>query len=488
MSIDPELSVNDGSAPGNPRPAESDRVLLAPLRREDLRNLLALALPVVAIQLGLMAMGAVDTIMVGHLSAEALAAVALGNLYFFAVAIFGMGTLMALDPVVSQAVGAGDQEAIARSVQRGALLAALLCIPVVALLLPAGPVLVAFRQPPAVAALAAAYARTSIPGVLGLFGFLVLRTTLQAMGRMTPVLAVIVIANLVNAGLNWLLIFGHFGLPPLGVVGSAWATVISRWLMALLLLVLAWPQLRPYLRPLRPAVLQRGPLLRLLALGSPIGIQQQLEYGVFGVVGLFMGWLGTTAMAGHQVALNLASLTFMVPLGIATAASVAVGQAIGRGDALGARGAARAALAIGLGFMSLSATSFMLFPSALAGLYTPDRGVVAIAATLIPIAGVFQVFDGLQVVSIGVLRGMGDTRTPMLMNILGFWLLGLPVSLYLGVYAGFGPRGLWWGLTVGLIVVAITLVWRVRTKLGREFRRIVIDLPESHGAAATPFA
>ncbi|MEP6573121.1 MAG: MATE family efflux transporter, partial [Gemmatimonadota bacterium] len=431
--------------------------------------------------LGLMTMGAVDTIMVGHLSAEALAATALGNLYFFAVAIFGMGTLMALDPVVSQAVGASDEEGVARTVQRGFVMAALLSIPVVALLLPAHAVLLAFRQPPVVADLGAQYARTSIPGVFGLFAFLVLRTSLQAMGRMRSILVVIVLANLTNAGFNWVLIYGHWGMPPLGVVGSAIATVISRWIMALLLLALAWPLLRPALVPFRPAALQGKPLLRLLSIGAPIGIQQQLEYGVFGVVGLFMGWLGTQSLAGHQVALNLASLTFMVPLGIGTAASVAVGQAIGRDDPVHARSAARAALAIGVGFMCLSAAAFVAFPYGLARLYSPDPQVIAIAATLIPIAGVFQIFDGLQVVSIGVLRGMGDTRTPMFMNVLGFWLLGLPTSLYLGLHAKFGPRGLWWGLTVGLIVVALTLVWRVRGRLGRDFRRIVIETPESIG-------
>jgi MATE family multidrug resistance protein len=443
--------------------------------RAELRALLALAVPVVVVQVGMMLMGVVDTLMVGHVSPAALAAVALGNLYFFGVAIFGMGTLMALDPVIAQAVGARDDPAIARGVQRGVLLAALLSLPAMLLLWPAGPVFAWLRQPAEVVPLAAAYDRFVIPGVLPFLAFTVLRQTLQAMGRMRAIVVTIASANLVNILLNWSLIYGHLGSPALGVVGSAIATTTSRWVMALGLLGLSWPVVRRHLLPLRPDALVVRPLLRMLRLGAPIGVQFELEYGAFGLTGVLMGRLGTDQMAGHQVALNLASLTYMVPLGVSASVAVLVGQAIGRGDHPAARRSARAALLTGATFMLGTATLFLTAPHLLASMYTTAPAVLAVSTVLLPLAGLFQVFDGIQVVAGGVLRGLGDTRSPMIINIIGFWIVGIPAGLLLGFRAGFGARGLWWGLVLGLAAVAVILLGRVRYRLRRQTRRIMID-------------
>jgi MATE family multidrug resistance protein len=278
------------------------------------------------------------------------------------------------------------------------------------------------------------------------------------------------------------LIFGHFGLPAMGVVGSAWATSVSRGLLALSLWLAARKQLGPMLSPVRPEIWQLGPLGRMLRLGMPIGAQHVLEFGAFALVALMMGWIGTREMAGHQIAINLAALTFMVPLGVGDAASVLVGRAVGRGDVPETQGAARAAFACGVAFMSITGITFLSLPEPLAWLYTRDLDVIAVAATLIPIAGVFQVFDGLQVVASGVLRGLGDTRAPMLANLLGYWVLGIPVSVYLGFVSQRGPAGLWWGLVLGLGVVASCLLLRVRAKLARQQPRVVID-PHLVGAA-----
>jgi MATE family multidrug resistance protein len=446
-------------------------------RKDELGPMLRLALPVVTIQVGLMAMGVVDTIMVGHISAQALAAVALGNLYFFSLAVFGMGTLMVLDPVVAQAVGAKDDPAIARAAQRGVLMAALLALPTAVLLTLAAPVFTLAHQPPEVIPLAAAYATRSAPGILPFLLFIVFRQSLQAVGRISPIVSSIILANLANAGLNWVLIFGHLGLPAMGVIGSAWATSISRGLLAGALWVGAHDRLRPMLSPIRPEILQAAPLGRMLRLGVPIGAQHVLEFGAFALVALMMGWMGTREIAGHQIAINLAALTFMVPLGIGDAASVLVGRAVGRADVAATRGAARAAVACGVAFMSVTAISFLSLPGQLARLYTPNIDVIRVAASLIPIAGVFQVFDGLQVVASGVLRGLGDTRAPMLANLLGYWFLGIPLSLYLGFVAHRGPGGLWWGLVLGLGVVACTLLFRVRSRLARQQSRVLIALP-----------
>ncbi len=441
--------------------------------------MLHLAVPVVTVQVGMMLMGVVDTIMVGHMpgdgSSVGLAAVALGSLYFFGIGVFGMGTLMVLDPVVAQAFGARDWTGVSRGIQRGVLLAVVLAVPSVAILLVAGPVLGLARQPADVVPLATDYIVRLAPGVLPFFLFIVCRQSLQALRRTAPIVVSIVVANVVNALLNWLLIFGHGPFPAMGVIGSAWATTLSRWLLLALLVALAWRQLLPYLRQRHPEVWDLEPLGRMLRLGVPIGLQYVLEFGAFACVALMMGWLGTREMAGHQVAINLASLTFMVPLGVGDAASVLVGHAVGRADAAGARSSARAALLAGAGFMSCTALVFLTAPTVLARLYTVDTGVVALASALIPLAGVFQVFDGLQVVAGGILRGVGETRVAMTVNVLGYWLLGLPVSWLLGFRAGWGPVGLWWGLVLGLAVVASVLLVRVRIALRRQQVRVVID-------------
>jgi multidrug resistance protein, MATE family len=437
--------------------------------------MLRLAVPIVIIQVGMMTMGVVDTIMVGHISALALAAVALGNLYFFFLAIFGMGTLMVLDPVVSQAVGAGDRPAVARAVQRGVLMAVILTVPTALLLTCAAPVFGFARQPAEVIPLAARYALWSAPGVFPFLLFVVFRQSLQSMGSTTPIVWSIVIANVANAALNWVLIFGHLGMPSMGVVGSGVATSLSRGLLAGGLWLVARRRLSPLMFPVCPEIRELRPLSRMLRLGLPIGGQHVLEFGAFALVALMMGWMGTRQMAGHQIAINLAALSFMVPLGVGDAASVLVGQAVGREDPAGTRSAARAALILGAAFMSLTAAIFLGFPHQLAGWYTREPDVVSIAAVLIPIAGVFQLFDGLQVVSGGILRGVGDTRGPMLINLVGYWALGLPVSGYLGFVLKEGPVGLWWGLVLGLAVVAGSLLMRVRSRLARSQSRVVID-------------
>ena len=438
-----------------------------------------LALPVVVVQVGLMFMGVVDALMVGRVSAEALAAAALGNLYFYGVSIFGVGLLMALDPIVAQAVGAKDEPAIARGVQRALAVALGLSAVTTALLWYAGPVLALLDQPEHIVPMAAAYARAVAPAMLPFYLFVVLRQTLQAKHRLKAIVAVVILANLVNLGLNWVFVFGHFGAPALGVVGSGISTAIARWLMPFLLLAFAWRDVVPHLHPWRRDALRWAPLSRTIALGTPIGLQMEMEYGVFAVAGLMTGWMGTAQLAGHQVALNLASLAFMVPMGVSSAAAVLVGNAVGRGDTAEARRAAWAAVTCGVAFMSASALVMLSFPGLLARIYSSDAGVVAVAAALLPIAGVFQVFDGLQVVSIGILRGAGDTRTPMIVNLLGYWALGLPVSWLLGLRLQQGPQGVWWGLTVGLAVVSLILALRVRAKLSSQVGRLVIDHTEN---------
>lgn len=460
-------------APAGPAPVPPPRPRLLPTR-DELREMGRLALPVVVVQVGIMLLGVVDTVMVGRVGARVLAAVAVGNLYFFVCSIFGLGVLLALDPVVAQAVGANDRPAIGRALQRGFVVALLMSVVVGLALLGAGPVLRAARQPAEILADARAYALASIPGLPAFFAFVVFRQTMQAMRHMKPIVVTIVAMNLANVFLNWVFIYGNLGAPPLGAIGSAWASTASRWFGAIAILFASLPYLREHLVPFRREAFAPAPLGRMLRLGVPIGLQQMLESGAFGAIGLLMGVFGTVEVASHQVAINLASLTFMVPLAVGAAASVMVGHAVGAGDARAAQRAALAAFLIGVGFMCLSAGVFLTVPEQLARLYTSDAAVLALASTLIPIAGIFQLADGVQAVAAGVLRGAGDTRAPLVFILLGFWLLGTPVSLYLAFRTPAGPVGLWWGLVIGLGAVAIGLSIRTRRKLRGELRRVVV--------------
>lgn len=439
--------------------------------RADFRATIALAVPIVTVNVGIMAMGVVDTMMVGHYSSSALASVALGHFYFFSIAIFGMGVLQVLDPLVAQAVGARDDSAIGGAVQRGFVLSVLLGAVLFPLFFACGPVLRLLRQPEEAIPGAVTFVVILAPSVFAMLAFVVMRQTLQAKRLLAPIVIAIVLGNVLNAGLNWVLIFGNLGSPALGIRGTAIATLISRFAVAGFVFAFSWRELGPYLRA--PMTRFDGAALgAMLRLGIPIGLQQELEVTAFSFMMILMGWLGTVALVGHQIAINLASVTYMVPLGVASASAVLVGHAVGRGDATGARRAALAGLACGVGFMTLSALLFLTVPTALARLYTTDASVIALASALIPIAGFFQVFDGIQVVSLGVLRGVGDTRMPMVMSLVGYWIIGIPVGAWLAFALGFGAEGVWWGSVFGLASVAGLLLWRTRARLTRSISRL----------------
>ncbi len=464
---------------GEPRiprePRERARGALRIPTRHEMHDVARLAAPIVAVQVGLSLMGTVDTAMVGRVSPVDLAAVALGNFWWVTIALFGQGIVMAIDPVISQAVGANDEQGIALGLQRGLVIAALTSVVAALCLAPTEWILTLVRQPPEVVPLAARWVRIQIPSLVAFFVFVALRQTMQAMHRVRPVLVAVVVGNVVNIVLNWFLIFGHGGFPPLGAVGSSISTTIGRFIMTGTLAALSWRSLAPSLRPWSSASLRWVPIAAMLRIGIPIGIHQFFEIVAFGGALVIIGMLGTVPLAGHEITITLASLTYMVPLGVNAAASVLVGRAIGRDDADAARREASAALACGVGFMALSAAVLLGIPGTLARLFTDDPAVIAVAASLIPIAGVFQVFDGMQGVSSGILRGAGDTRIPMLINMTGYAVIGLPLGAWWCLGAGFGAEGMWWALVVALVAAAALLGWRVHTHLGGDLRRIIIE-------------
>ncbi len=428
--------------------------------------MLALAVPVVGAELGWMAMGIVDTIMVGPLGAEATGAVGLGSNLFIAVAIFGIGVLLGLDTMVSQEHGAGRDDEARRSLAQGVYLA-LACSPVLMGLIR---ILIPFL--PGWGLLEAVLVRT-IPylealtwSTAPLLVFAAFRRYLQAIDVVKPITFALVTANLINGFACWALVYGRFGLPELGVEGSGWATCLARvYMMAAALVSFAiwgrgsrpfqdWPGIEP------------GRLWRLIRLGWPAALQLGLEVGVFATATALAGRLDAVSLAAHQIVLNVSSLTFMVPLGIASAGAVRVGQALGRGDARAASTSGWAALVIGAGFMTVSGLSLLVFSRPIVALFTEDPQVVATSIQLFLLAAAFQLFDGIQVVATGILRGAGDTRSSMICNLVAHWGIGLPIGWILAFGMGRGITGLWVGLSIGLTLAGFanlaTWAWRAR--------------------------
>jgi MATE family multidrug resistance protein len=427
--------------------------------RVEISTLARLAGPAIATQLGMQMLGVVDALMLGRVGAEALGAAAIGNVWTGFALFCSMGILLGIDPIVSQAHGAGDGRSAALALQRGIVLALALSLPIAAAFALTESVLLLAGQQPSLARAAHRYVLAQAPSIPCFLAFVALRQYLQGRTIVRPAMWALVVANAVNVVACWALIFGNLGAPALGVLGAGIATAIARGAQLLTLVGLVWlARLHegawvPWSR----AAFDPAGLRRILRLGLPIWMHLAFEISAFSSSTLLAGFLGVDALAGHTVALNLASLSFMVPLGLAMAASTRVGNLIGERDAAGVTRATHVAFAATVGLMFGWAALFIGAPRLLASLYTGEAGVIAVCAVLVPIAGAFQLLDGLQVVASGILRGMGRTRPPALSNFVGYWLLGLPLGAWLAFSAGFGIAGVWWGLSAGLLVVATWL-------------------------------
>jgi len=436
--------------------------------REELPPTLRLAGPVVAAELGWMAMGLVDTMMVGRVSATAIGAVSVGGMLFYTVAVFAAGLMLGLDTLVSQAFGAGDIRDCHRSLLNAVYLYVPLAPIIMAVVWWAGPFLATFGVDPQVAREANAYLRAVAWGSFPLLLYFALRRYLQGMHLVKPVMFALVSANAVHIAANWILIYGNWGAPALGATGAGWATCFSRvYMTACLLLYTVWHERRfrtgwrgLSLRPDWPRMSQ------LLRLGVPAGFQISLEVGVFAAATALAGRLAPATLAAHQIALNCASVTYMVPLGIGSAAAVRVGNAIGRRDPSGARRAGWTAILLAVPFMASMGLLFWAVPRPILRVFTTDGQVIEAGVVLLLIAALFQLFDGVQTVSTGALRGLGDTHTPMLCNLIGYWGVGLPLGYWLCFGRNWGAAGLWAGLCVALIGIAAALlaVWMRKSR------------------------
>ena len=443
--------------------------------RGEIRPMLRLAVPLVLAEIGWVAMGLVDTMMVGRLpdSAVAIGAVSLGTILFYTVAIFGSALLLGLDTLVSQAYGAGDLDECNRALWNGLWI----CAPMAPVLVGAawmvGANLHRLDIQAEVRMAAAPYLQALKWSAPPLLFYFTVRRYLQAIGAVRIITFAMISANLVNAAANWALVYGNFGMPAMGVPGSAWATFAARIYMAAVLAgALLWHNRQDRLHIFRAASLPDFRIVkRLLDLGLPASMHVGLEMAVFAAATALIATLDARSLAAHQIALNAASFTFMVPLGISSAAAVRVGQELGRGRMDLAGRAGWTAIALGAGFMACSAVAFVTIPGWIARAYTPDPAVIAAAVTLLAIAAVFQLFDGVQIICAGALRGAGETKIPMLANLIYYWFAGLPLGWLLGFRWGLGAPGIWAGLCLALMLIGSTLlfVWRRQTK---EFARL----------------
>jgi multidrug resistance protein, MATE family len=452
---------------------------MSPSIRRELVPMLRIAIPVVTAELGWMAMGVVDTVMVGPLGPEAISAAGVGNSMHIAFAIFGMGVLLGLDTLVSQAYGAKRIRECHRLFFDGLTLAALLALPIMVLLLAVWFAIPSLGFHAAVKPPLASYFGVVMLSTPFLLAYATCRRYLQGMHAVTPVMIALITANLINAASNWALIYGHLGFPALGVTGAAWATVISRAYMFVVLAAAVWwidkkrtleAGADAHAESLWHAGWTFDPmrLRRLLALGLPAASQYTAEVGVFAAATALSGMLDPISSASHQIALNLAGVAFMIPLGMGSAGAVRVGHAICAGDRPRASAAGWTAIMLGTGFMLGSGVAFVLMPEQLIELFSRDPDVLRVGTSLLLLAAVFQLFDGIQGVITGTLRGIGDTRTPMIVNLLAHWLVGLPLGYTLCFFLGWGVYGLWVGLSLGLIIVGVILLW-VWTKKIRNY-------------------
>lgn len=439
------------------------RVLVG--RRSEFIGLLRLAAPLVLAQLAQNGLGFVDTLMVGRLGPGALAAMALGTTTFFTTAIITSSVLYAVGPTVAQAIGGGRRDEAGHVASQAMWLALVFAVPGLVIFNTVGPLLQQLGLEPETVRLASGYLRAISFGYPFYLGFQALRGFLEGNGDARPIMFIAFLGVGLNVLLCEALIFGHFGFPALGVIGTGYATATVYFVMfGLVALLITWRY--PMQRILRGMAQVRPQLMReLVRVGWPIGFTTGLEVGLFSLSALLMGRFGDDVLAAHQVAIQSASMTFMLPLGMAIATGVLVGQAAGRGDGAAVRRMGFMGIGVAVAFMVLTASLFAFAPRLVIGLYTDlsdpaNSSMIATAMSFLAIAALFQLFDGVQVTAIGALRGLKDTRVPMFLTLVSYWVVGMPLGLLLAFELGVGARGLWFGMVAGLATSAVLMTYR----------------------------
>jgi len=434
--------------------------------KKHIKNTLTLAYPVVIGQLGFIMMGVVDSLMVGELGATPLAAASLANGIFILIFIVGIGISFAVIPLVSIAVGANKYTECGIIFRQSLIVNMILALVLMLMTFICADLLKYFNQPKAVVEQAESYSRILGFSILPAMLFQTFRQFIEGLSVMRPTMVISIAANLINIFGNWIFIFGNLGFPALGLDGAGWATFFSRLFMALVIsyYVMKSNRFKQYDVTLKFKGFNIPIIKKILRLGFPSAFQYLFEVGAFSFAVIMVGWLGTKQLAAHQIAINLASISFMAALGVSIAGNIRVGNAVGKQDTKEIRRAGFSAIFLGASIMAFAGIIFVLFRELLPRLYVDDVKVISFASSLLVIAALFQISDGIQAVGIGILRGLTDVKGPTLITFIAYWILGLPIAYLLGFIFDLGVEGVWIGLLIGLTASAVMLTVRFNRK------------------------
>lgn len=434
--------------------------------KEEISKTIQLAYPVIIGQLGIIMMGVVDSIMVGRLGSVPLAAASLGNSLIFIILIVGIGCSIVISPLVAILVGGKRYTECGVYFRQSLLVNVLLSFAMIAVIFIGVNFIYKLNQPPEVIEFTVVYMSIVGLSALPLMIYQTYKQFIEGLSIMKPAMVIAILANIINAFANWVLIFGELGFPKLGLAGAAWATFSSRVFMAVAIMIYVMKNEK--FKQFDVTFHFRGinfPIIKkILRLGLPSGFQYFFEVGAFSFAVIMIGWIGANELAAHQIAINLASISFMAVLGISQAASIRVGNAMGEQNVAKIRKAGFTGIALGASIMSLAGISFILLNNFLPTLYIDDEAVISIASRLIIIAALFQLSDGTQAVGIGVLRGLTDVKGPTIITFVAYWIISLPIAYILAFNFNLGVDGVWIGLLIGLTASAILLTLRFNYK------------------------
>ena len=434
--------------------------------KEHLLNTLNLAYPVIIGQLGFIMMGVVDSLMVGTLGPAPLAAASLGNSLTLIIFIVGIGISFAVTPLVAISIGAKKYSECGIYFRQSLLVNLTVGLILTFIVVAGSELIIYFDQPVEVTSLAKSYTKILGLGGIPLMLFQTYKQFIEGLSVMKPAMIIAILANFVNAFVNWILIFGKLGFPALGLDGAGWATFSSRVFMAIVLMiyVMSKSRFKQYDVSFHFKNINFPVIKKILSLGLPSGFQYFFEVGAFSFAVIMIGWLGTDQLAAHQIAINLASVSFMVVLGISMAGGIRVGNGVGEQNIKQVRMAGFSSIFLAICFMAFSGLVFVIFRDWLPTLYIRDQNVISIASSLLIIAALFQLSDGTQAVGIGILRGLTDVKIPTAITFIAYWIVGLPTGYLLGFILGLDVQGVWIGLLAGLTTSAVLLTLRFNIK------------------------
>ncbi|KAF0152538.1 MAG: multidrug resistance protein MATE family [Ignavibacteria bacterium] len=430
--------------------------------KEHIKETVKLAVPISFGQLGHVMMGVVDSVMVGKVGTVPLAAAALVNGLFFLVLVLGIGVSMAATPLISMAKGAQKFENCGKTLNHSLIVNFLFSVLLTIITYSVSFLIPFLNQPKEVVAEAIPYLQILAGSLIPFMIFQSYRQFLEGLSIPIPPMVIALTANLINAFLNWIFIFGHFGIAALGLFGAGIATTATRWIMAigLLVFVMNYEKVKKYLPKFSFSPIDKNLIKKLVSIGLPSGFQYFLEVAAFSFAAVMIGWIGSKNLAAHQVAINMASITYMIILGISAAGTIRVGGFVGENDWAKVRYAGFTALGFAVSVMFSFGIIFILFNHSLPLFYIEDKEVIAIASQLLIVAALFQIFDGMQASGIGILRGLADVKVPLVISLLSYWIIGIPVGALLGFYFNLGAVGVWIGLLIGLALLGLTMLLR----------------------------